>query len=145
MDPIDSRVVRAVRSLRRLRSVQGRQPESDSESTSTGSSTPLGGDSRPSTDQLSQAVSLNPEFLSIPEELQLSLSDFVHILQSDTRLTKSNSHPVVMSPSARDGRRLKDRVREVVAARRIREARETLSEKISKRMQDLEARLHSDT
>jgi len=40
-----------------------------------------------------------------------------------------------------DVRRLRDRVREMLAAERIKEAKDSLAEKIAKRMQDLQERL----
>ncbi len=140
MDHLDSRVVRAVRSLRKLKSALSGQ-ESDSESTSTGSSTPLG-DSRPSTEQLTQALSLCAEFLA--EENQLSVSDLVRLIQPDLRLCKSNLQAVVMNyafTQEGDVSRLRDRVRERIAAERIKEAKDSLTEKIAKRMQDLQDRL----
>lgn len=142
MDPLDSRVVRAIRSLRRMKYRTHRQ-ESDTESTSTGSSTPLG-DSRPSTEQLAQALSLHVEFLSLAEENQLTIADLVRLIQPDLRLIKSNLHAVVMNYALLqdcDVRRVRDRVREMLAAEKIKEARESLAEKIAKRMQELQERL----
>lgn len=142
MDHVDSRVVRTIRSLRKLKYGPPRQ-ESDSESTSTGCSTPLG-DSRPSTEQMAQALSLNAEFLAIADENQLSLADLVRLIQPDLRLSRSNVHTVVMNfgnTQEGDVRRLRDRVREMLSAERIKEAKDSLAEKIAKRMQDLQERL----
>ena len=41
-----------------------------------------------------------------------------------------------------DVRRLRDRVKEIIAAQRIREAKDSLTEKIAKRMMDLQERLN---
>lgn len=74
----------------------------------------------------------------------MSIADLVRLIQPDLRLSRSNVQTVVMNyGSTREGdvRRMRDRVREMLAAERIKEAKDSLADKIAKRMQDLQERL----
>ena len=74
----------------------------------------------------------------------MSIADLVRLIQPDLRLSRSNVQTVVMnygSTHEGDVRRMRDRVREMLAAERIKEAKDSLADKIAKRMQDLQERL----